>query len=351
MNTMETKFITPTTTLPVPNVQALASNNLKTVPSRYIRQALDHEILANNEIPVINLGKLTDDDHEELAKFHLACQDWGFFQVVNHGVGEDVIEKMIEDVGEFFELPLEEKKSRSVKSEGYGRTFVFSEEQKLDWGDMYYLHTQPVGSRNYAAWPTHRPLTFRETVSIYSLEMDRIKTILVGVMAKNLGINEGKFTNMFNNGTQSMRMNYYPPCPEASKVLGISPHSDATGLTVLLQFNQVHGLQINHNGTWVPVKMLPSALLVNIGDIIEILTNGKYKSIEHRVVVSKEKARMSVATFHETHESVVIGPLPELIINGETEQYKHVTFVEFFKMFLSRKLDGKSFLDDLKLKH
>ncbi|KAK9143761.1 hypothetical protein Syun_013161 [Stephania yunnanensis] len=190
-----------------------------------------------------------------------------------------------------------------------------------------------------------------ETVSTYSLEMDRIKTILVGGMAKNLGIDEGKFTNMFNNGTQSMRMNYYPPCPEASKVLGISPHSDATGLTVLLQFNQVHGLQINHNGTWVSVKMLPNALLVNIGDIIEILTNGKYKSIEHRVVVSKEKARLSVATFHETHESVVIGPLPELIINGETEQYKHVTFVEFFTMFLSRKLDGKSLMDDLKLKH
>ncbi|KAK9103329.1 hypothetical protein Sjap_020583 [Stephania japonica] len=89
-------------------------------------------------------------------------------------------------------------------------------------------------------------------------------------MAKNLGINKGMFTNMLKNGTQSMRMNYYPPCPEASKVLGISPHSDATGLTILLQFNQVEGLQIKHNGTCVPVKILPSALLVNIESVRDL---------------------------------------------------------------------------------
>ncbi|KAK9096242.1 hypothetical protein Sjap_021739 [Stephania japonica] len=359
---MEIESIINSVPLALESVQVLASKNLGTIPSRYIRhdlvQKVDHEILVK-EIPVINLSKLIDSDagfsQEEMDKLHLACQEWGFFQLVNHGVAEEVMKKMIEDVSSFFNLPFEHKKQCSQDAEGYGQALVFSEEQKLDWGDMLFLRTQPVALRNYQVWPAqHLIPTFRETVSMYSLEMEKVRTILLGLMAKSLGVDEGNFINMFRDGSQqSMRMNYYPPCPEASKVLGISPHSDATGLTILLQLNQVDGLQIRHDGTWLPVKLLPGALLVNIGDIIEvipILSNGIYKSIEHRVIVSKEKERISVAAFHETHESVEIGPLPELIINGETAKYRSVkNYDEFEKIFLSRKLDGKSLLEFLRL--
>ncbi|KAK9103644.1 hypothetical protein Sjap_020898 [Stephania japonica] len=299
--------------LAVDNVQALASNTtLKTIPPRYIRPLLqtDHE---NNhqphhdQIPVIDLNKLTHGQHfspQEMAKFHQACQDWGFFQLVNHGVAEEVMEKTIRDVKGFFELPLEEKR--------YGCSKM-------------------------------------EAVSNYSLEMEKIKTILLGLMAKNLGTDEEKFINMFRDGTQTMRMNYYPPCPEPSKVMGISPHSDATGLTILLQINEVNGLQIRHDGRWVPVQMLPKAILINIGDVLEILSNGRYKSIEHRVVVNMEKERMSVATFHEMNRNVTIRPLSELILEGEVEQYKSIHAGEFVKLLSSHRLDGKSLLDLMKI--
>ncbi|KAK9130293.1 hypothetical protein Sjap_010780 [Stephania japonica] len=344
------------------SVQDLASKNLGTIPTRYIRAEIDLEIVVtsidNNEVPVIDLSKLILDgnnsgfSNEEMKKLHLACQEWGFFQLVNHGVDEEAMKKIVEDVMEFFELPLELKKECSSEIEGYGQAFVLSEEQKLDWGDMLYLFTRPDIQRNYKVWPAHRPLTFRESVNKYSSEMERIKTILVGLMAKNLGIDQHKFIDLFKDGLQSMRLNYYPPCPDPSKVLGISPHSDATAITILLQLNEVDGLQIRHDGHWVPVKMLPGALLVNIGDVVEILSNGIYKSIEHRVVINKEKERLSVATFHEAHKSVLVGPLRELIINnGGTEKYRSVTSDEFVKLILSQKLDGKSLLDVLKLKN
>jgi len=68
-----------------------------------------------------------------------------------------------------------------------------------------------------------------------------------------------------------MRMNYYPPCPQPDKVIGLTPHSDSTGLTILLQLNQVEGLLIRKNGLWVPVNPFPNAFIVNVGDILEVI--------------------------------------------------------------------------------
>ncbi|KAI4313626.1 hypothetical protein L6164_026589 [Bauhinia variegata] len=79
-----------------------------------------------------------------------------------------------------------------------------------------------------------------------------------------------------------MRMNYYRPCSQPELVIGLNSHSDAIGLTILLQVNEMEGLQIRKDGIWVPVCPLPNAFVVNIGDILEIVTNGIYRSIEHR---------------------------------------------------------------------
>ncbi|KAL2906884.1 Protein SRG1, partial [Bienertia sinuspersici] len=101
---------------------------------------------------------------------------------------------------------------------------------------------------------------------------------------------------------------YYPPCPQPDKAIGLTPHSDAVALTILLQFDETKGLQIMKDKKWVPVKSLPDAFVVNIGDILEILSNGIYRSILHRAVVNETKARMSVAAFHNPAFDREIGP-------------------------------------------
>ncbi|CAI0396540.1 unnamed protein product [Linum tenue] len=244
--------------LPVPNVQQLASR-YEGVPVRYIRPELELERVSNDEydrIPLIDMSKLNDVRDDEAAKLHSACKDWGFFQVINHGVAEEVILKMKADIQEFFSRPLEEKMEYAQLPngiEGYGQAFVVSEEQKLDWGDMLYINAQPVNRRNMRLWPS----SLRASLDQYSIELEKVAQSLMISMAKNLGVEHEKLLDLFKEGVQTVRMNYYPPCEQASKVIGIAPHSDGSGLTLLNQVNEVQGLQIKKDGKWVPVDPIP----------------------------------------------------------------------------------------------
>ncbi|XP_028548097.1 protein SRG1-like [Dendrobium catenatum] len=189
---------------------------------------------------------------------------------------------------------------------------------------------------------------FRKSIDEYAVELKRVADGLLQIISKNLGDEFGNVYEMFKGGMQTLRFNYYPPCPSPEKVLGLSPHSDAVVLTLLLQMNEMHGLQIKRNGGWLPVKALPRAFIVNIGDIIEILCNGKYKSIEHRAVVNHEKERISVAGFHTLNIGDFVGPIPE-IVKGDELLYKSLPFEEYAKQIFASKLEGKSILDRMKL--
>ncbi|KAL6178527.1 hypothetical protein ACLB2K_050045 [Fragaria x ananassa] len=341
--------------LPVENVQALASNNLKDIPSRYLRPEDEFEQVSIEEslqIPVVDMHKLIENSSfrdDELAKLHLACKEWGFFQLINHGVSDEVIEKMKTDTEEFFRQPLEEKKAYATQPnhiEGYGQAFVVSEEQKLDWGDMLFLLSQPVRQRTLTFWPT-LPTTFRETLDKYSQELQKVTIYLLKSISSNLGVNF-EMERMFDDGVQGVRMNYYPPCPQANKVIGLTPHSDAVALTLLLHVNEVQGLQIRKNGKWVPVEPVVGAFIVNIGDITEIMSNGVYKSIEHRAVVNPEKERLSIAAFHSPNIGTMIGPLP-VLVKENAEKYKTSGYDEYLKLVVTSKLDGKSLVDQMRL--
>ncbi|CAL9162202.1 unnamed protein product [Musa hybrid cultivar] len=347
------------TSIPVDNVQALAASvaDSGAVPPRYIRPEVNAYPVAQDgdgELPVIDFARLLDlrFSQEESAKLHYACAEWGFFQLLNHQVPEEVIEQMKADIMEFFKLPLEEKKAFAQGPgglQGYGQAFVMSEEQKLDWADMFFVITRPVHLREMRFWPT-RPPTFRNTLSCYSAELKRVASTLMEVIAEALGIAPDRLLDIFDDMPQGVRINYYPPCPEADQMLGSSPHTDGGGgLTLLLQINDVQGLQIKNNGKWFPVRPLPGALVVNIGDILEILSNGKLNSIEHRAVINTEKERLSVATFLLPSEDAVIGPLPELVTKGCEEKYKTMSYRDFLRMFYARKLDGRSLLESLRL--
>ncbi|KAK4710900.1 hypothetical protein R3W88_005413 [Solanum pinnatisectum] len=89
------------------------------------------------------------DEDTELNRLHLACKEWGFFQLVNHGVNSALMEKVKSEIQAFFDLPMEEKKKFEQQGdvEGYGQAFAVSEEQMLDWGDMLYMITLPTHLR------------------------------------------------------------------------------------------------------------------------------------------------------------------------------------------------------------
>lgn len=110
----------------------------------------------------------------------------------------------------------------------------------------------------------------REAVEEYSKEMDRVTTQILANMSAVMGMKRGSLKEAHGKMKQAMRMNHYPTCARPDLVLGVSPHSDSSSITLLLQDDDVIGLQIKHRGTWVPVKPLPNALVVNIGDVVEV---------------------------------------------------------------------------------
>ncbi|KAF3323161.1 protein SRG1-like protein [Carex littledalei] len=340
------------------SVQALASNfgaSSNDVPDRYIMPEVEADAVAENgsfELPVIDLAKLRDPQFSqaEIAKLGCACGEWGFFQLINHGVDKELLERVKADITAFFNLPLEQKKAVTIESnsaEGFGRQFVASDEQKLEWVDMLYLNTQPVNQRMLQFWPTN-PLTFRDTIDQYSLELNKVTGELLEAMSKDLGIESDVLFNLFKRQPQVMRMNYYPPCPHPDKVLGLAPHTDGAGLTLLLQVNDVQGLQIRKDNMWFNVENHPEAFVVNIGDILEIASNGRYPSVEHRAVVNTMKERISIGTFQIPYRLCTLGPLPE-VVRGGKENYKSLPYIEYSRGYLSNKLKGRSYMESLKI--
>ena len=175
----------------VPSVQEMVKEKLiKKVPQRYVRSDLNKAEMACDsglkpEIPVIDMSRLcslTTMD-SEIEKLDLACKEWGFFQVsfksqsftilksfftkttpllvsylqlVNHGVDSGFLDKFKSQIQDFFNLPMEEKKKLWQKPgdiEGFGQAFVVSEEQKLDWADMFHLTVLPARFRKPHVFP------------------------------------------------------------------------------------------------------------------------------------------------------------------------------------------------------
>ncbi|MCL7032741.1 hypothetical protein MKW94_013412 [Papaver nudicaule] len=167
--------------------------------------------------------------------------------------------------------------------------------------------------------------------------------ILLGKIARALKMDSDEMEELFSDCSQIMKMNYYPPCPKSKQVLGISPHSDAAALTILLQVNETDGLQIRKDGKWVPVKPIPGALIVNIGDMLEILSNGAYSSIEHRVIVNPTIERLSIATFHSINPDAEFGPAHSLIDPPHKPAlFRRETAEKYYQNFFAHKLNGKT---------
>ncbi|KAK7289954.1 hypothetical protein RIF29_04019 [Crotalaria pallida] len=342
----------------IDDVQELRKTKPKTIPQRFVRHMTERPTIAtsvsqpNSDMPVIDFSKLSkgnrDEALTEILNLATACEEWGFFQVINHEVEVNLLESIEEMSREFFMLPLEEKQKYQMVPgtvQGYGQAFVFSEDQKLDWCNMFALGIEPYYLRNPNLWPK-RPERFSDTVELYSREVRKLCKNLLKYIALGLELEGDAFEKIFDVAVQAIRMNYYPPCSRPDLVLGLSPHSDGSALTVLQQAKgSPVGLQILKDGIWVPVQPVPNALVINIGDTIEVLTNGKYKSVEHRAVAHQENDRLSIVTFYAPSYEVELGPLHEFVDENHPCKYRRYNHGEYSKHYVTNKLQGKKTLD------
>ncbi|XP_009608413.1 2-oxoglutarate-dependent dioxygenase 19 isoform X2 [Nicotiana tabacum] len=325
--------------------QLAESPDLHFIPANYVHSTNNPcDSSDSNSIPIIDFSLLTSGDPHQcsIAIHHLskACQDWGFFMVVNHGIPENLIKAVIDCTHEFFNLPEEDKREYAGKHVldpiRCGTSFNASKENVFFWRDYLKVFVHPQFHS-----PT-KPQGYRDIVSEYCEKIREVAKMLLGGISESLGLEEGFLDKALDlkSGLQIFVGNYYPNCPQPELTMGMPPHSDHGLLTLLIQ-NQVGGLQVQHEGKWINVNALPNSLL--------IFSNGKYKSNMHRAVVNNKVTRISIATAHGPSLETIVSPASPLVYNeNSAAAYIPMKYSEYLELQQSNQLDGKSCLERLK---
>ncbi|KAJ4724550.1 2-oxoglutarate (2OG) and Fe(II)-dependent oxygenase superfamily protein [Melia azedarach] len=281
------------------------------------------------DIPIIDFSLLTSPSSsiEELQKLLQALSSGGSFQAINHGIPTTLLDKVREVTHQFYELPSKNKLNycrEYGKPEGY-RSDIVSEHQVPEWPD--------------------KPETFKEIMHEYAMRVEVMREVLFKAMAKSLKLNENCFLEMCGEKAMLVaRFNHYPPCPRPDLILGFKPHSDGSVMSIVLQDKEVEGLQFLKDNQWYRVPINPQALLVNVGDQAQIMSNGIFKSPIHKVVTNSKRQRISVVVFCLPNSEKEIEPIDELVNETRPRLYKKLK--DYANFYIQNYQQGKTPLEE-----
>ncbi|KAK7401659.1 hypothetical protein VNO78_13305 [Psophocarpus tetragonolobus] len=311
--------------------------------------------LGNTEhiIPVINLaevGKDLSSRQEIIGRIREASEKWGFFQVVNHGIPVTVLEDLKNGVRRFYEQDTEVKKKLYTRDQMrpfvYNSNFHIYSSQALNWRDTFvcYLVPNPPKTEDL-------PVVCRDILLEYGNYVMKLGISLFELLSEALGLQPHHLKDIgCAEGLISLG-HYYPACPEPELTMGTTKHSDNCFLTVLLQ-DHIGGLQVLYQNMWIDIPPVPGALVVNIGDLLQLITNDRFKSVEHRVVANLVGPRISVACFFSEgikSSLKLYGPIKELLSEDNPPKYREITVAEYVHYFDGKGLDGTSALQHFRI--
>ncbi|KAL4204855.1 hypothetical protein AMTRI_Chr01g111810 [Amborella trichopoda] len=327
--------------------------------------------LSAEGVPIIDLGPLfssNSDDSTALSKIvdqiGKGCKEWGFFQVINHGMPIELRNEVKKVAAKFFSQSVEEKrKIRRDEDNAMGYFDAENTRNVRDWKEVFdFLVVNPseipaeydgeqvtrtitMGNR----WPENLP-EMRKACEEYAKATEKLAIKLLELISLSLGLSATCLNGFFKNQTSFIRLNYYPPCPCPDVALGVGRHKDAGALTVLAQ-DEVGGLEVRgKDGKWVAVKAVLDSYIINVGDIVQVWSNDAYESAEHRVVVNSKRERFSVPFFYNPSHYEFIKPLEELLSKDNPPKYSGYNWGY---LFTSRKLSNfkKMTVENLQVHH
>ncbi|XVF66066.1 hypothetical protein PTKIN_Ptkin10aG0004300 [Pterospermum kingtungense] len=311
------------------------------------------------QLPVIDLSA----ERSEVSKLIVkACEEYGFFMVVNHGVAQHTIAQMEEQGLHFFTKPLSEKQKAGTSTPfGYGcKNIGFNG----DIGEVEYLlfDTNPLSISQRSTTISNDPQQFSSAVSGYIDAVKALACEILDLMAEGLWVHDSSVFSRMIRDVESdalFRLNHYPPilCKEkdshshshrdtsassfhghSSNKVGFGEHTDPQILTIL-RSNDVGGLQISlANGVWVAVPPDPTAFCVNVGDVLQAMTNGRFVSVRHRALTNSYKSRLSMAYFGAPPLRAWVTAPSELVTTHSPMQYRPFTWGEYKKASYSLRL-------------
>ncbi|XP_027368716.1 gibberellin 2-beta-dioxygenase 2-like [Abrus precatorius] len=300
---------------------------------------IKNERIIPNELPTVDLKA----ERSEVTKLIVkACEEYGFFKVINHGISNETIAKTEEAGFSFFGKPVTQKK---LAAPAYGsKNIGFNG----DVGEVEYLLLNAT-THSIAQISKSISSDFSSTLSAYAEAVKKLACEILELIAEGLGVPDTWVFSRFIRDADSdslLRLNHYPPMPiinahckdnnmpfNYTKV-AFGEHSDPQILTIL-RSNDVGGLQISlQDGVWVPVNPDPSAFYVNVGDVLEVMTNGRFVSVRHRAMTNSYTSRMSMAYFGAPplHACIVAPPImvtpqrPSLFRSFTWADYKKATY-------------------------
>ncbi|XLR35569.1 hypothetical protein S83_063469 [Arachis hypogaea] len=254
-------------------VKGLVDKGLTKIPLLFHHQP-DNNKKSHSEhtIPVIDLEDVVSKDPIKrqgvVSRIREACETWGFFQVVNHGIHECVLEEMKDGVRRFFEQDDEVKKEFYTCDQN--RTFIYNSNfdmyssPALNWRDTFVCYLAPNPPK-----PEELPVVCRDILLKYGNHVMKLGIALFELLSEGLGLHPNYLRDIGCTDGLISLCHYYPACPEPELTLGITKHSDNNFITVLLQ-DHIGGLQVLHQDKWIDIPPLSGALVVNIGDLLQV---------------------------------------------------------------------------------
>ncbi|PHU12778.1 Gibberellin 2-beta-dioxygenase 1 [Capsicum chinense] len=294
-----------------------------------------------NDVPIIDLSE--PDSINLIVK---ACEEFGFFKVINHDVPMEFISKLESEANKFFSSPLSEKlKAGPAEPFGYGNKQI-GPNGDIGWVEHILVPTNSeFNYQKFASISSLNPDNIRAAVNDYVTEVKKMACEVLEMLAEGLKIHQRNVFSkllMDEKSDSVFRVNHYASCSDidefnGNNVIGFGEHTDPQIISIL-RSNNTSGLQILlKNGHWISVPPDPISFFINVGDSLQVMTNGRFKSVKHRVLTNSVKSRLSMIYFGGPPLSEKIAPLPSLL-EGKDSLYKEFTWLEYKKSAYKSKL-------------
>jgi isopenicillin N synthase-like dioxygenase len=292
-----------------------------------------------DRIPLVDITKFHNGNEAERKRIAAAvgdaCEAIGFLYVSGHGVPTTAISDIRDVMVRFFSQP-ESKKLQLAAGPNAYRGYIPMASLSANAGTIeqpdlyegYKLHAEKSDARPDATlvtknvWPDEPP-EFRAAVTAYWREMDRLSDWLLRIFALSLALPERTFVDHFVDPMTNMTLLHYPPMDANASGFGIHPHKDSDAFTILYP-DPVGGLEVQPiGGNWIVADCPPDAFVVNIGNMMELWSGGRFQSTPHKVVNRSGTERYSFPYFAIPNERVVVTPISKLV-NGFKGTSLHV---------------------------